>query len=124
MRNQPKYRFFKNWSYAISGFFEVVKNETAFKIELVIFILLTIFLFNSRISTDNRLIMLSCFFLVIIVELLNSAIERCVDLITEDFHELAKAAKDAAAGAVMFANFITFIVWIYYLFLYYAPHSL
>ncbi len=116
MRRQPKYKFFKNWSYAISGFFEVVKNETAFKIELVLFVLLTIFLFNSRIPTDNRLIMLSCFFLVIIVELLNSAIERCVDLVTKDFHELAKAAKDAAAGAVMFANFLTVVIWCYYLY--------
>ena len=39
--------------------------------------------------------------MVMCAELFNSAIERVVDLVTEDYHELAKAAKDLAAGAVL-----------------------
>ena len=41
MRNQPKYNFFKNTSYALDGLIDIVKNEKSFKIELVLFAILT-----------------------------------------------------------------------------------
>ncbi|WLR44284.1 diacylglycerol kinase family protein [Bacillus carboniphilus] len=44
------------------------------------------------------------------LELINSAIERIVDLVTEEFHPLAKQAKDAAAGAVLVYAIISFII--------------
>ena len=45
-------------------------------------------------------------------ELLNSAIERTVDLVTEEFHPLAKSAKDLAAGAVFVVSMIAALIGI------------
>lgn len=111
MRNQPEYSFFKNWGYALSGFLEVLKNEKALKLELSVFTILTTLSMFFSFDISHRILMISCFFIVIIIELINSAIERCVDLVTLEFHELAKRAKDAASGAVMFANFLTTFIW-------------
>ncbi|MCK9223772.1 MAG: diacylglycerol kinase [Candidatus Muirbacterium halophilum] len=116
MRNQPKYKFFKNWGYAMSGFLEVFKNETALRLEIIVFIILTIVSLFFKIPSIHRLLMYSCFFIVIIVELINSSIERCVDLITKDYHDLAKHAKDAVSAAVMTANFLTTFVWIFFIY--------
>lgn len=116
MRNQPKYKFFKNWGYAMSGFFEVIKNETALKLEIFIFVFLTIFSLFFEIPSIHRLFMFSCFFIVIMIELINSSIERCVDLITKDYHVLAKYSKDAASASVMTANFFTTFVWLYFIY--------
>ena len=44
-------------------------------------------------------------------ELVNSAIERVVDLVTDDYHERARRAKDAASAVVLFALLITGLVW-------------
>ena len=117
MRRQPKYKFFKNWSYAVSGFFEVLKNETAFRIECVIFAILTSILIILEFPILHKIIMISSVFIVIITELLNSSIERTVDLVTKEYHLLAKHAKDAASAAVMFSNLLCVIVWISFIYL-------
>lgn len=119
MRNQPKYSFFKNWNYALKGFFEVFKNETAFKIECIIFMFLFIALFFWDISLIHKLLLCISIFVVIITELLNSSIERCVDLVTKEYHELAKHAKDAAAAAVMFSNILCFLLWVTIIYIYF-----
>jgi diacylglycerol kinase (ATP) len=116
MRNQPEYKFFKNWGYAMSGFLEVLKNETALRLEISVFVFLTVSSLFFEIPSIHRLLMFSCFFIVIMIELINSSIERCVDLVTKDFHNLAKHAKDAASAAVMTANFLTTFIWVYFIY--------
>ena len=117
MRRQPEYKFFKNWSYAVSGFFEVLKNETAFRIECIIFVLLISFLIVLEIPVLHKIIMISSVFIVIITELLNSSVERTVDLVTKEYHLLAKHAKDAASAAVMFSNFLCAFIWLTFLYI-------
>jgi len=112
MKNSPKYSFFKNWKYALAGFFEVLKTEKSFKIELIIFLFLFISLIFFKFDFLDNLFLISSIFIVIVTELLNSAIERAVDLVTLEKHDLAKKAKDAAAAAVMFSNFLCFLTWI------------
>jgi diacylglycerol kinase (ATP) len=112
MRRQPKYKFLKNWGYAVSGFFEVLKNETAFKLELIVFSILVLLLILIKIPFLHKIAMISSVFIVIITELLNSSIERTVDLVTKEYHILAKHAKDAASGGVMFSNFLATFIWI------------
>jgi len=59
-----------------------------------------------------KLILLVTAFLVLIVELLNSAVENVVDLVTKDIHPLAKSAKDIGATAVMFSIVLHISCWV------------
>lgn len=110
--NKPKYNFFKNTSYAIDGFVHAIKTETSFKIELVLAIFIIASIFILDISLSSKLALLISGILVLIVELLNSAVENVVDLVTKDIHPLAKSAKDIGATAVMFSIALHVICWI------------
>lgn len=112
MNNKPKYNLFKNTQYAIDGFVHAFKTESSFKLELLasIFIIPIIFLIDMELS--SRLILIATAFLVLIVELLNSAVENVVDLVTKDIHPLAKNAKDIGATAVMFSIALHLICWL------------
>ncbi len=112
MNNKPSYNFFKNSRYAIDGLVHAIKTETSFKIELLfsIFIISAIFIFD--ITLTSKLVLLVTGILVLIVELLNSAIENVVDLITKEIHPLAKSAKDIGATAVLFSIILHITCWI------------
>ncbi|WP_281951912.1 diacylglycerol kinase [Nitrosophilus kaiyonis] len=112
MINKPKYSLFKNAKYAIDGLIEAFKNEVSFKIEIVFFTILTIVIWFLPISLLSKTILQTSIFIPLIVELINSAIERVVDLVTKDFHPLAKYAKDAGAAAVLLSLFLTLGIWI------------
>jgi len=101
MRNQPEYKFFKNFGYAREGFAEIFKNEKSFRIEICIFLIATISLFFWKFDLIFNLF-LKC---------LNSSLERVTDLASPDYHALAKAAKDAGSAAVMITNFLCGALW-------------
>jgi diacylglycerol kinase (ATP) len=112
LNNKPKYTIFKNASYAIDGLKHAFKTETSFKIEL--FLGIPIFLAIIMIDTTvtNKLILVVTALLVPIVELLNSAVENVVDLVTKEFHPLAKSAKDIGATAVLFSVILHITCWV------------
>ena len=112
MNNKPKYHLFKNTQYAIDGFIHAFKTETSFKLELFvgIFIFIAIYLINIELYAKLALIITAT--LILIVELLNSAIENVVDLVTKEIHPLAKSAKDIGATAVMFSIFLHLSTWV------------
>jgi len=112
MNNKPKYHLFKNTQYALSGLVHVLKTESSFRLELFasIFIIVGIIVVDTSLS--NKLILLVSGILVLIVELLNSAIENVVDLVTKEIHPLAKSAKDIGATAVMFSIVLHVACWI------------
>ncbi len=112
MRNQPKYSLFKNARYALCGLKECFVNETSFKIEVVLFVLLSIIIWLAPLSLLAATILQTSLFIPLIVELLNSAIERVVDLASPEIHPLAKGAKDAAAAAVLLSLFLTLGIWV------------
>jgi len=67
--------------------------------------------------TDSEMVMLTLVIgLVIISEMFNTAVEAIVDLVTEEYHELAKKAKDVAAGAVLFSAFCSVVSAIFLFF--------
>ncbi len=111
MNNKPKYHIFKNTQYAMEGFVHAFKTESSFKLELLaaLFIIPAIFIIPMELS--SQLVLLVTAFLVLIVELLNSAVENVVDLVTTDIHPLAKSAKDIGATAVMFSISLHTICW-------------
>ena len=112
MNNKPKYHLLKNTIYALEGFVHAIKTESSFKLELIslIVILPTIWIISATITI--KLILLVTAFLVLIVELLNSAVENVVDLVTKDIHPLAKSAKDIGATAVMFSIILHISCWV------------
>ncbi|BCD59469.1 MULTISPECIES: diacylglycerol kinase [unclassified Nitratiruptor] len=112
MRNQPKYHLFKNARYALDGLIECWRSETSFKIEVILFILFSILFWLLPIALLSKVILQTSLFVPLIAELLNSAIERIVDLASPNYHPLAKAAKDAGAAAVLLSLFLTVGIWV------------
>lgn len=111
-RNQPKYSLFKNTSYALSGLRMVFKDESSFKLEFFIivpFIIISLFL---DVSLSEHLLLAGSMVIILIVECINSAIERCIDIVTNEYHILAKQAKDAGSGAVFLTISMAMITWI------------
>jgi len=112
-RNQPKYSFFKNAGFAISGVREVYKNESAFKIEVILFTIIQPLLWILDIELYLKIVLFGSLFIPLIAELTNSAIERVVDLVTNEYHILAKQAKDAGSAVVLVANILTAFIWFF-----------
>ena len=112
MLNKPKFNIFKNSSYAIEGLIEIFRNETSFKIEIILFIPLQILIFFLPIAFSYKAILSVSIFIPILAEIINSAIERVVDLVTKDYHHLAKSAKDARSALVFVSIIMTIIIWI------------
>lgn len=110
--NKPPYKFFKNFSYALSGIKDVFHNETSFKLDLLFFIIFSILSFLTPFEFVFKLILLLSLFLPILSELINSALERLVDLYTLDFNIQAKRIKDIGASLVLLSFLITTTTWI------------
>ncbi len=97
--------------YSLLGLTAAYKNEAAFRQELWLTIILApvaIYLGNTGIE---RALLLSSLILVLIVELLNSAIEAVVDRIGSELHELSGRAKDIGSAAVMLALLNLIVIW-------------
>ena len=98
--------------YSLSGLAAAAKHEDAFRQELILVVLLTplaLWLGNSGVE---RALLIGCLILVLIVELLNSAIEATVDRISFENHRLAKRAKDIGSAAVMLSLVNAGVVWL------------
>jgi len=111
-RNQPKYHFFKNTSYALSGVQDLAKSETSFKIELIFFIALLPFIVFIDVEFTHKLLMFITLSGVLIAETINAAIERTVDLVTLEYHHMAKRAKDVGSAVVFFSITLCVITWL------------
>ncbi len=113
--NKPKYHFFKNTQYALEGFIHAFKTETSFKIEFFLAFIVIPIIFITPFELWQQIVLLCTYFLIMIVELLNSAVENVVDLVTKEIRPLAKSAKDIGATAVMFSITLHVICWIVFL---------
>ena len=107
---KPKYNFKKNFLYAMDGFKEILK-EKAFQIEIFSFFIAIILLFLFSYPLWAKLFMFASLLIPLIAESFNTAIEKVVDLVTEDFHPFAKHAKDIAAFGVFLSLFVPVFVW-------------
>ncbi len=112
MQNKPKYNFFNNSKYAIDGLITAIKTESSFKLELFCSIFIAVGIIYIDTSLTTKLILLINGILVLIVALLNSAIENIVDLCTKEIHPLAKNAKDIGSTAVMFTIGLHVVCWV------------
>ena len=87
-------------------------HEAAIRQEIIAAMIMIPFACWLDVSTSERLLMICAVLLVIIVELLNTAIEATVDRIGLDYHELSGLAKDTGSAAVFFSLLLCTIVWL------------
>ena len=97
--------------YSMRGFRAAVKHEAAFRQELALTIILAPIALYAGQTNIERTILIASLLLVLIVELLNSAIEAIVDRVSSEHHELSGRAKDIGSAAVFVSLANVVIVW-------------
>ena len=112
MKKQP---LDKSFGYAFEGVWNTVKSERNMQIHLGFTVCVIIPGFIFGITKTEWLICLVLFGQVMSLELVNTALEACVDVATDEWKPLAKKAKDAAAGAVLVSAIIAAVIglWIF-----------
>lgn len=94
------------------GIVYAFKEESAFRQELTLFILLTPIALLLSISPLEKCVLITSLLMILVVELLNSSVEAAIDRISFDHHDLSKRAKDFGSAAVMLALLIAALLWI------------
>ena len=97
--------------YSIAGLRDAWKNEAAFRQELVLCLVMVPVAFWVGENAVERSLLVGTCLLVLVVELLNSAIETVVDRIGSDRHELSGRAKDMGSAAVFISLWLAVICW-------------
>ncbi len=103
MKKTGKNPLYKSFGYAFEGIFAGIRGERNMKIHCFAAVCVIVAGVLFHISVTEWCICLVLFGLILSLELINTAIEAVVDLVTEDKKPLAKLAKDTAAGAVLIA---------------------
>jgi diacylglycerol kinase (ATP) len=109
-------RIFSAISYSLDGFKAAWQNEAAFRQELLVVVIGTASALSLRISAFEKLVLIGVLVLVLIVELINSALEAVVDRISLEPHPLSKNAKDFGSAAVALAIGLAMAAWAVVLF--------
>ena len=104
-------RIFKAAGYSWQGIVYAWQNEAAFRQEFVLFVVASIVAIFSSVSPVEKAVLIGCVAIVIIVEILNSAIEAVVDRFGKEFHPLSKAAKDMGSAAVFISLAAAALIW-------------
>ena len=105
-------RFLRRLQAAFSGIFAAFRSETHLKIHAAAACAVIAAGVWLRISRGDWVVLSLTIAAVIALELVNTAIERTVDLVTKEWHPLAKQAKDTAAGAVLVMAMASVIIGI------------
>ena len=103
-------------TYSIAGLKAAFRHEDAFRQEVLLAAILIPVALLLPASGGGKALMVASVLLVLVVELLNSAVEAAVDRISLDAHTLAKRAKDIGSAAVMLALINVPVVWLLVLF--------
>ena len=109
-------RIFLAFTYSLDGIRSAWKHEHAFRQELIVFLIGTAVALLLHISAFEKLMLIGVLVLVLIVELINSAIEAVVDRISLERHPLSKSAKDFGSAAVLLAFLLAAAAWAVVLF--------
>ncbi|WP_408070329.1 diacylglycerol kinase family protein [Butyrivibrio sp. JL13D10] len=109
-KTPKKVKLYKSFRYAFEGIFATVFHERNMQIHCLVTVLVVMFGIILKISLMEWYLCLLLFAIVLSLELVNTAVEAVVDLVTEEKQPLAKKAKDAAAGAVLVSAIIAAII--------------
>src|SRR5579885_127197 len=98
-------------SYSRLGLLAAYRHEEAFRMEFWLAVCMAVLALLLPVSRLEKLLMVASLLVVLIVELLNSAIEAVVDRISTVQHELAGRAKDMGSAAVLLSLLLCVMVW-------------
>lgn len=105
-----KSSFVESFNCAIEGFIYVVKTQRNMRIHFLFSVMIILLSILLNLSTYELLIVGSAIIFVLLSEMINTAIELTVDLISDSYHALARIVKDVAAGAVFLSSIYAIIV--------------
>lgn len=103
-------RYIKSFRHAVDGIVYAIENEHNILIMMLATIVTLIASFLLNVSNIELVLVVICIGTVIACEMINSAIEACVDLTTTKEHKLAKIAKDCASGASLVLSVMSIFV--------------
>lgn len=112
LKSKDKRTFKGSVKNCLDGISYVTKNEKNFKREIALGIIALILSYILKIDKIEFIIILTMICLVLTTEIINTAIERAVDLVTKEYHELARIAKDVSAGSVLVTSIFSLIIGI------------
>ncbi len=96
-------RLFESFNYAIEGFLYVLKTQKNMRLHFLAAIVVLLMGFYYNFSKIELILLLLTISFVMITEMFNTSVELIIDLITDEFHPLARIIKDITAGAVLLA---------------------
>lgn len=100
----------KSFAFALNGLKICFTAETNFKIHSLFAIIAIVLAIGLHIPTFEWLLIIFCIALVMVIEMINTAIEKLCDVVQKDFHPAIKKIKDIAAGAVLVTATCSLIV--------------
>jgi diacylglycerol kinase len=111
MKPKKSQNFLKSLSHAFTGIREAAARERNFRFQIIMGILAIICCIIFQVDALMFVLVTFAIFFVLAMELVNTAVEAVVDLVTGGKnHPLAKIAKDASAGAVLLASAFSIVV--------------
>ena len=103
-------RFLNSIKYSVDGLCNAYRNEQSLWLHAMCTVLIIFLGFILGISFNQWAVIVIALVIVLAVELLNTAIEAAVDLITKEVHPLAKVAKDCGSAAAFVSSIMVFII--------------
>ena len=104
-------RIIKAFGYSLKGFQAAFRNEAAFRQEFALAVIMVPAGFWLGQTGVEKALLVGVVLMVLVVELLNSAVEAVVDRVGMEHHELAGRAKDIGSAAVLLSLVVVLIVW-------------
>jgi diacylglycerol kinase (ATP) len=97
--------------HSMDGLRFAILNEAAFRQELALYAILLVVLYFLPVSALFKSVLFLANTIVLVTELLNSAIESIVDMVSPEYHDLAKRAKDLGSGGVLVSLILAAALW-------------
>jgi undecaprenol kinase len=108
--NKRKYKYSETFKFALEGIRVSILNEKNIRFHLFFSVIVIVFAIIFNLTQTEWMFILFAIVGMIVVEMINTAIERVVDLVTDQYHPLAGQAKDIAAGAVLIYAILSVII--------------
>ena len=104
-------RILKAFVYSRDGFISAFKSEAALRQDLAVFAIFSIVAMCLNLVLWQKAVLISSLLFIVIMELVNTAVEVVIDRISPEYHELSKKAKDIGSLRVLLAFVNAVILW-------------
>ena len=105
--------FYKSCKYSLTGLFTSIKTERSLHLLLLACAFVLVMCIILQVSAEHVIIISMLAIFLLAMELMNTAIEHTVDMVTKEYHPLAKKAKDCGSAASFVTACLTIVVVLY-----------